>query len=94
MIKSKKKMISFISLVSILFFTIGIFAADTIKEIKWVGYLAHGVQDVHVDKGINPQLNEYSPKVDSDIVIGLRKDGVVVWKKRSESSDQAQTDSL
>ena len=94
MLKSKRKIIPLIGLVSILFFTFGLFAADTIKETKWVGYLTHGVKNNHFDKGINPQLNEYSPKVDSDIVIGLRKDGVVVWKKRSEFADEPQYDSL
>jgi hypothetical protein len=64
---------------------LGFVTAQSMEKTKWVGYLVHGVK-VHVDKSIFPEPSGYSPTVDGQIVLGLREDGVVVWKHVADTT--------
>jgi len=54
-------------------------------SVFWVGYLVHGITS-QVDQPIIPEPSGFSPKVDGDIILGLREDGVVVWKHAADST--------
>ena len=49
-------------------------------NINWVGYLVSG-KILTVDQGILPKQSNSPPTVDRTIAIGLREDGVLVWKQ-------------
>lgn len=85
MFKSKKKAFSIITLIAIAFFTFGFVTAQSMEKVNWVGYLVHGIE-TDVDKSIIPEPSGFSPNVNADIVIGLRKDGVVVWKHVADTT--------
>ena len=58
------------------------FANEKPREmnINWVGYLVSG-KILTVDQGILPKQSNSPPTVDRTIAIGLREDGVLVWKQ-------------
>ena len=85
MLKSKKRSLSVISLIAVVCFSLGFATAQSIEDVKWVGYLVHGAE-TQVDKSIVPEPSKFSPKVDGDIALGLRDDGVVVWKQIPDST--------
>lgn len=87
MFRSKKKVVSIISFIGIAFFTFGFITAQSVGKVNWVGYLVYGTE-TEVDRSIIPQPSGFSPNVDSDIVIGLREDGVVVWKHIADTTAQ------
>ena len=84
---SRKKIVSIITLLAIAFFSIGFVTAQSMQKTNWVGYLVHGIK-THVDKSIVPEPTGFSPAVDGEIVLGLREDGVVVWKHVADSTKQ------
>ena len=55
-------------------------SAKTMLETDWVGMLTFGKEDPGVDPGIIGQRTLFVTEYDADIIIGLRDDGVVVWK--------------
>lgn len=79
MAKSKRNSFSVIVITSIVCFFLGFTTAKSTANIQWVGYLVHGVE-TRIDRSIVPEPSGFSPKVDGKVVIGLREDGVVVWK--------------
>jgi hypothetical protein len=63
-------------------FTLG----DRSFETRWLGLMAFGREDPGIDPGIVLQEMLYVTEYDESIVIGLRDDGVVVWKWAIEDS--------
>ena len=87
MFKSKKKTFSLITLIAIAFFSFGFVTAQSMEKVNWVGYLVHGIYN-QVDASIIPDPSGYVPEVKGDIVLGLREDGVVVWKHIADTTNQ------
>lgn len=84
MFTTKTKIISLFVFTSILCFFLGFSAAKSVQETSWLGHLVHGIYD-EPDPSVFPKPDEYSPAVKGDIKIGLREDGVVVWKRAGTS---------
>jgi len=87
MFKSKKKIVSLVTIIAILFFSFGFVTAQTMEKVNWVGFLVHGIE-TNVDKSIVPEPSGFYQNVDGNIVIGLREDGVVVWKHIADTTSQ------
>ena len=65
-------------------FSVGFILGAKTLESKWIGYVVFGElapRSSHPGILMTPP-NPFMSTVDSDIVIGLREDGVVVWKER------------
>ena len=58
----------------------GIACTKTSFETKWVGLLTFGKEYQGVDPGIIHRESMFVTEYNDDIIIGLRDDGVVVWK--------------
>lgn len=79
----------FIALGAILCFVLGFTTANTVQKTNWLGHLVHGVYN-EPEPSIIPAPDKFLPEVDDNIIIGLREDGVVVWKKISNEEDTDQ----
>lgn len=71
---------------AIICFMLGFTTAISMQETNWLGHLVHGIWS-EPNPGIYPKQSEYVPVVDGSIIIGLREDGVVVWKKAEEAEE-------
>ena len=71
-------------LIAIAIFIVGFLMGAKSPEIKWIGFLVSGKpapKNPHTGILIPPPASFVS-SVDSNIEIGLRDDGVVVWKRK------------
>lgn len=84
MLESGRKTKVFIALGALLCFLLGFTTANKLQKINWLGHLVHGVYN-EPEPSIVPMPDEFLPEVDDDIIIGLREDGVVVWKKANQT---------
>lgn len=84
MLKTKKRALVTGILIAAVCFTLGFATAQSVQEINWVGPLVHGAK-TQTDMPILPK-SEYAPEVNGQVVIGLRGDGVVVWKHVADST--------
>lgn len=98
MLKSGRKRKGLIAIGAIICFTLGFTTANSIQQTNWLGYLVHGAYMAPSSEGhgfkiyplddndlpIAGEPSIFSPSVIDSIVIGLREDGVVVWKKAEE----------
>ena len=93
---SSKRRFTILFLAAVLCFTLGFSTANSLHETNWIGYLVHGVlapvSDGHEWKIYplthnDPLTYSFSPVVEDSVVIGLRADGVVVWKKAREATE-------
>ncbi|REL37959.1 hypothetical protein DYD21_04910 [Rhodohalobacter sp. SW132] len=68
-----------LSFIATFCFTLGFMTSQSIQKTNWVGYMVHGI-DAPVERSLIPQPDGFKTKVEGQVVIGLRDDGVVVWK--------------
>lgn len=80
MLESGKKVKGLIAIGAIISFVLGFTTANTVQKTNWLGHLVHGVYN-EPEPSIVPMPDKFLPEVDDEIIIGLREDGVVVWKK-------------
>lgn len=79
----RKRLFSF-ALIAVAIFTAGFLMGAKSPEIKWIGFLVSGKpapENPHTGILIPPPPS-FASSVDSNIEIGLRDDGVVVWKRK------------
>ena len=81
--------LSHLMMIVMIVFLVGFLLGAKTPEPKWVGYLVFGkAAPKSIDPGmLIPPPDSFLSRVDSDIVIGLREDGVVVWKQRETKTD-------
>ena len=81
--------LSYLMMIVIIVFLVSFLLGAKTPEPKWVGYLVIGkAAPKSNDPGmLIPSPDPFLSRVDSDIVIGLREDGVVVWKQREIKTD-------
>lgn len=83
MLKSGRKVKGLIAIGAIICFMLGFTTANTIQETLWLGHLVHGAYN-EPDPAIFPKNHEHAPTVNGKFMIGLREDGVVVWRSLDE----------
>lgn len=80
MLESGRRIKILIAIGAIICFTLGFTTANKMQKTNWLGHLVHGVYN-EPEPSIVPVPDKFLPEVDDEIIIGLREDGVVVWKK-------------
>ena len=84
---SKHFLVFLTALITAVIFLLGFAAGRSSAGTDWVGFLVHGERSDLPDRQmIVPEASEYTPAVDPDVIIGLREDGIVVWKHRADST--------
>ena len=84
----KKKKNSVLSLLALFTFIIMAFVggfafARATENTRWIGSLVSFDHNPYRDDGMSQYPGPNDLRYSKDIVLGLRHDGVVVWKKRS-----------
>ena len=64
-------------------FAFGVQVGEKAETALWVGRLSIGAKRRSIDPGLTPYSPKFESTVRSDIEIGLRPDGVVVWRRRT-----------